>query len=951
MNAAGSLLAALLVPLLFVGSGATALSYEVLWERSLRLSFGISTYSIAVVTGAFMAGLSCGYALGRSSWLRRFHPLRVYAAAEALVALYALAFPVLHGAVDAAYVASGGSLTVRIVLAIVLLFVPTTLMGVTLPVVSRWLAASTSIGRSTALLLAANTLGGVLGTLGTGWYFVRVHGASATSEIATIVNLGVALAGLVLSMALPDADAGASEPAAAAAPRPPADRLLTAAAFLAGFQTMALQVLWNRTLICVVENNTTSFALILASVLLGSAIGAVLYVPLGKRLRGVEASLRAFFVVELVFCALAIVSMPLMNELYAVGAKVSTWWPVRDIGDLLFDRWVLAMLAAAPISAAGAFLLPVLVEARAPRGEGGAAVSAVFAADAIGSLAGSLAAGFVMIPSLGLSRSFAAIAGVAALTGLVVWMRIPAERRSTALGFGGAFAAILPMAIIGPLTLTRWYNGHQGVAGDLLYYKESVSATVSVFEVDGRKELLINCIEEVPNHRDAMVFFKLLAHTPLLLHPKPERELVNALGGGITLGAVLTHGIETEAVELVPEVREAIQFFSEENNNAARRAGWKLVGDDGRNYLRLAREPYDVIAADATHPAAGESWPLYTREYYDIVRAHLRKNGIFAQWLPLHNMIDEDFLGVMRTFRSAFPHMLVLFANRYCVLMGSGEPFQLDPKKIDDKLRADEKVAKDLEPYGIRSGEDLLRYLVMDGPMVDKLAADAQIMTDDHAAVEFAELRRLGVAETFPLDLAKLVEGMDVDTLARRTGMDKSLFAARKALYEAQLERQQPTIDATFAALVKLDGAKQSAPRDQDIQVATENLRIALLNQLAAGYAEILQGPDLEHRVEILYYAQQVRPDDPFLNQILGAAFIRLKRWNDAVPYLEKASAAKPDDKNFQANLVFAYEQSGRYNEALGALERLHAMDPSMPGLDDVKQRIEREMVEKGSKR
>src|SRR2546430_2245965 len=114
-----------LVPVLFLCSGATALAYEVLWERALRLSFGISTYSVAIVTGAFMAGLSAGYALGRSRWLERFHPLRVYAVAEAAIALYALAFPSLHHAVDAVYLRSGGSLAVRALLAVALLVGPT----------------------------------------------------------------------------------------------------------------------------------------------------------------------------------------------------------------------------------------------------------------------------------------------------------------------------------------------------------------------------------------------------------------------------------------------------------------------------------------------------------------------------------------------------------------------------------------------------------------------------------------------------------------------------------------------------------------------------------------------------------------------------------------------------------------------------------------------------------
>ncbi|MGH7900077.1 MAG: hypothetical protein ACREQQ_19135, partial [Candidatus Binatia bacterium] len=150
MAALPARLGAVVLPVLFLGSGASALAYEVLWERSLRLSFGISTHSVAIVTGAFMGGLSVGYAIGRAPWLARFHPLRVYAAAEAAIALYALVFPWLHQGVDALYARSGGSLALRTALALALLLLPTALMGATVPVVSRWLARFLTAGGAAA---------------------------------------------------------------------------------------------------------------------------------------------------------------------------------------------------------------------------------------------------------------------------------------------------------------------------------------------------------------------------------------------------------------------------------------------------------------------------------------------------------------------------------------------------------------------------------------------------------------------------------------------------------------------------------------------------------------------------------------------------------------------------------------------------------------------------------
>ncbi|MGH7899321.1 MAG: hypothetical protein ACREQQ_15300, partial [Candidatus Binatia bacterium] len=787
--------------------------------------------------------------------------------------------------------------------------------------------------------------------LGTGWFLIRLYGAAATNGIAVALNLAVALAALGLAFR----DRPAAEPASpVGGPAIPPSSftggrpVFAAAAFLAGFQAMALQVVWNRTLVCVVENNTTSFSLILASVLLGSAIGAFLYLVLPRftdPLRGVKV----FFAVELVLSVAVLGSIPLLNRLYDIARVISGAWPIQSVLDLCLVRWSVAMLPVVPASAAAAFLVPVLIDARAAAEPGDApkAVSAILAADALGSVAGSLVGGFAMIPLLGLGSSLIAVAWLAIATGLGAALALASRRWSAAFLLASGAAAALAFAV-GPLTLTRWYEGHKRVRGELLYYHEGLSGTISVFRVDDRKELLINCIEEVPNHRDAMLLFKLLGHTPLLLHQAPRDVLVNALGGGITLGAVLQHPVKVEAVELVPEVRDAMRLFAEENNNAANRTDWRLVADDGRNHLRLAAEPYDVITADATHPAAGESWPLYTIEYYEIVRARLKPNGVFAQWLPLHNLVEADFLGTMRTFRRAFPEMLVLFANRYCILIGSPTAISLDAAALTSRIRGHPRIAADLAPYGIESGPDLLKYLTMDGEAVDRLTAGAEIMTDDRPAVEFAELRRIGVADTFPTDLAALIRGLDPARLARRTGVPATVFEARRNLLEAQLARRQPTLEATFEALIELEAARSLTPNDQDVEVAIANMQAELLGMVARDYVRILERPDLERAAEILDYARQLHPDDPFLNQLLGAAFLRLRRWNDAAPYLEVAANARPDDVTYQSNLAFAYEQSGRDEEALEVVRRLEALAPGNPAFAKVRERIERRLAEKG---
>src|SRR5207249_4908375 len=145
------------------------------------------------------------------------------------------------------------------------------------------------------------------------------------------------------------------------------------------------------------------------------------------------------------------------------------------------------------------------------------------------------------------------------------------------------------------------------------------------------------------------------------------------------------------------------------------------------------------------------------------------------------------------------------------------------------RIRNHQRIAADLAPYGIESGPDLLKYVVLDAAGVDRLTADAEILTDDRAAVEFAELRRIGIADTFPLDLDSLAHALDPPALARRTGLPSAVFEARKDLLEAQLARREATLEATFEALIKLEGAESLAPHDQDVEIALASMRRDLL--------------------------------------------------------------------------------------------------------------------------
>ncbi|MGH7805813.1 MAG: fused MFS/spermidine synthase, partial [Candidatus Binatia bacterium] len=421
----------------------------------------------------------------------------------------------------------------------------------------------------------------------------------------------------------------------------------------------------------------------------------------------------------------------------------------------------------------------------------------------------------------------------------------------------------------------------------------------------------------------ALLLFKLLGHAPILLHGSVERILVNAIGGGITLGSVLHHGVPVDAVELVPEVTHAMRLFAEENDDALDKKNWRLIHDDGRNWMQLTPLRYDVVTADATHPAAGESWPLYTREYYELVRGHLTERGVFAQWLPMHNMAEADFRAVLRTFREVFPHLLVLFANRYCVVLASEQPFTTDAATLTARIAAKPEVAEDLREFGIVRGEDVLKYVVLDTTGVERLTETAEILTDDHASVEFAELHRLGVSETFVPNLAMLAQSMNPEELARATGAPSALFRSRQRLIAAQLGSREPTIESAFAALGELQGARQEWPGDSDVDYATATIEGTIVRYLAQDYASFLSRPDFERFLGPVVGLAEAHADDPFLQQLAGTAYLRFERFGEALPFLERAANARPDDPTFLSNLAFTYDRLGRYDEALVLVRRL----------------------------
>ncbi|HEU5088019.1 MAG TPA: fused MFS/spermidine synthase, partial [Roseiflexaceae bacterium] len=330
----------------------------------------------------------------------------------------------------------------------------------------------------------------------------------------------------------------------------------------------------------------------------------------------------------------------------------------------------------------------------ADAGSAGTLVGRLYALNTFGAMLGALAAGFVLIPVIGLQRSAVFLAAVNLAVGLAAFLLVQPLRliaRRTLAGLAGAtIVAIAAVLLLPP----GYYLGfREGATPQLIFYDEGVDATVAVFEVKSPplKVSFVNGRNEVPTDAQSMRAFYVLGHLPALLKPDARQALMVSFGNGIATGAMARHHIaHIQAVELVAGQVKAARLYSAENRNVLENPAVQIAHEDGRNYLLQSSERYDIITADATHPINTSSWALFTTEFYTLVKQHLADDGVFVQWLPFHDLAREDYRSIVGTFRNVFPHTTLFYTGGvHTFLVATPQPLTRDQvAALDSRIQA-----------------------------------------------------------------------------------------------------------------------------------------------------------------------------------------------------------------------------------------------------------------------
>jgi spermidine synthase len=746
-------------------SGFAALVYEIVWTRQLSLAFGSTAVAGSTCLAAYLGGLALG-----AHWFGRradsmASPLRTYAWMEALIGIYgALSFLVLP-ALGPIHISVSGSLALprllsgilQFVLAGGALFIPTALMGGTLPVlIGAFRRRDSSLACRLSILYGANITGAILGAAAAGLWLLPQLGHRRSVWVAALINVALAAGAFVASRKVGRTEGAPAmgAPGGAAAGQLPLWAAYGVAA-LTGYCTLHYEVLWIRCLEVVLGGSAKSFTLVVATFLVGLAAGVWLS---GWALRRALSAGALLAAAQVGVAVSILLSVRVFEKLPGWYASLYAW-----LGHQPQKFWASqALLAGAVLILPAIFLgmiLPLLFGAVRAVDREGRLVGRLYAVNTAGNLAGAVLAVLVMIPWLGIQRSLWAGVlvnlGLAALvtasrSGLLTGVRWALVAGLAAAGWVGVWSA--PRWDAQLLTVTThanpvryavptasWERRRQ--TERVIFYKEGATATVAVREWAGHRWLTVDGRVEGGTTNATQA---LLGHAPFWLGRKLERVFVIGMGTGNTAAGVAAHAVkQVEVAEIEPAVIEAAGFFSDINRNVLQNPLVRLWPEDARNVLaNRSAGYYDAIISQPSHPWVAGASKLFTSEFYRLARSRLSPNGVFVQWVQLYGLEEAGLLSFLGTFREVFPQTLaILMAARTgeLVLLGGLERPILSWEILESGFRS-EPMAADLRRVGFGRPGTLLARILLGPEEMAALTVHARRNTDDNGYLEYASL-------------------------------------------------------------------------------------------------------------------------------------------------------------------------------------------------------------------
>lgn len=803
----------------FFLSGAAALIFETLWFRLAGLAFGNGVWASALVLAAFMAGLALGNALAVRWGSRLLRPVRLYALLELGVAaagcalvwgfplLSTLLAPVLRPLLEQPLLLN----TLRLSIAFLLLVVPATAMGLSLPLLVKALSREqASFGRTLGRLYGWNTLGAVAGALLGEVVLIEAFGVAGSGLFAGGLDVVAALGALAAGRHLEPAPIAAPP----ASPVGRAPRRLLAAGFLAGAILLALEVVWFRFLQLFFPGTSLTFAIMLAIVLAGIGLGGLL-ASLWFRLA--SSPHRYAHIVALAAgagTAFLYSTFHLLAEGRSEAARAG----------LGLESVPLSLYLIFPVTILSGVLFSFVGHAVYERlGDEARSAGLVTMWNTIGAALGPLAAGFLLIPRLGMEISFFILAvgygGVALLlaTGETFGRRSP----RSATGWAGLAIFLLAVGLF-PFGRMRTFiemasAKYRADGSRIVAIREGLTETIQYLETPflGKPlshRLVTNSFSMAGTHAAAMRYMKYYVYWPVALHPAPRNALLISYGSGSTAKALVdTPGLET--IDIVDLSREILEMspvvYPDPAEDPLADPRVTVHVEDGRFFLQVAGRAWDIITSEPPPPKLAGVESLYTEEYFRLVRDSLRDGGVATYWLPVYEFTEEETKSVLKAFRNAFEEA-TLWTGRGLDWMLVGTKNARGPVSEEEFSRQwrDARVAREMRSLGFELPEQIGATFILGAEDLAALTRESLPLTDNFPKRLSARLgagsavleryrRTMDVAQTRRrFETSPYIRRLWPDALRVRTS---EYFGAQQVLNDISLPHVDPGVP--FGAL------------------------------------------------------------------------------------------------------------------------------------------------------
>ena len=927
----------------FFLSGLTSLIFEVLWSRQFVTVFGNSAYAISTVLCAYMAGLGVGSLFGGRLADRVKKRAVLYGLIIAAVAIWAILIPpvlnLLRTLIASLPLLFINSLLlntlIRFFLSFIILGIPCFLLGVTMPLLVRTVTKSDDgIGLHIGMLYCLNTLGAALGCLAAGFWMIDTLGLKNTNLLTVGINIIVAIVIIAFSnpaeristseIIKPDLkNSNISGNSEQVIEHGIPDWLLLAVSFFNGFIGLACEVLWMR-YIAFIDNVAYVFPTILCVYLLGIGLGGLLYSLLAKHIR---QKVKILGIIEI------LLSLSILAT-FVVSALIFTLGPPHPIelkGMTIITVFVPTLLMG--------FAFPLLCTVYGTHVQKlGSKIGKIYAINTIGTVIGSLLPMFVLIPLMGIQKSLLLVSILSGIVGLSLFAFNIKKNNRPAMQLTITYAILLILYFfVIPSNLCqrvfRATNFDLGKQADILYYHEGQTGTSIVTQdrLNKCKTIYINGVSEVPALYSHQLCFKLIGDLGPILHPNPNEVLMICFGGGIAAGstAILPQVKHLTVVDIESSVIKSAQFLSTENNNLLKNRKVAVVIDDGRNYLLMGRHKWPVIISDSTHPKSSDSWVLYTQEFYQMVRDRLTDDGIFVEWVPMHELKTAEFKIIVRTFQSVFPHTSLWITQGtdekgdyayYSLLAATSKPLKIDANKLKEKLN-EKMTQNDLKPYDLNTPSGFLSTFLSAGETLKNWVGNGPVNTDDLPYTQYKTKYTNGNS----IEAAELIEPMEnIFPYLVNIGSEQAANQLKDELMlQYKVNRLSLLGALNYAYSIMPDNIRYNKMKklyNDGINYNGELAKIywndpKALVYLATSMANGAGG--LQATIPLYERVLEINPKDISALNVLGGNYLDEKNYKMAEKYLSQAVSLSPGFAAARFNLGLVQDKTGRHIEAL----------------------------------